>query len=47
VHHRRRLDALDGNDDGVKRLFIFTCSARGGPITCRNALGNEMRDPPG
>ena len=39
----RRVHALDGNVTGFGRLFFFTCSRRGGLITCRNALGDAMR----
>ena len=39
----RRLSALDGDVIGWERFDIFTCSARAGLITCRNALGDAMR----
>lgn len=39
----RRLSALDGDASGLERFFVFTCTARGTMITCRNALGDGMR----
>lgn len=39
----RRLSALDGDVNGWERFYLFTCSARGSVITCRNALGDAMR----
>lgn len=39
----RRVDAYDGNDNGMTHFVIFTCSRRAGLITCRNALGDAMR----
>lgn len=39
----RKIDGLDGDDSGLTRFFIFTCSRRGGLITCRNSLGDAMR----
>jgi hypothetical protein len=39
----RQADALDGNDTGLTRFFIFTCSRRASLITCRNPLGDAMR----
>ncbi len=39
----RQIDGYDGNDSGMTRFVIFTCSRRAGLITCRNALGDAMR----
>lgn len=39
----RLIDGYDGNDSGMTRFFIFTCSRRKELITCRNALGDAMR----
>lgn len=39
----RQVDGFDGNDNGLTRFFVFTCSRHGGLITCRNRLGDAMR----
>ena len=41
--HTGRVDAYDGDGAGLLRFFSFTCSSSGSDITCRNALGDEMR----
>jgi hypothetical protein len=38
----RQVDAYDGNDTGLTRFFIFTCTRRR-EITCMNKLGDAMR----
>jgi hypothetical protein len=35
--------ALDGDSAGLGRFYAFSCSRRGGLITCRNELGDAMR----
>jgi hypothetical protein len=40
----RRVGANDaGPIAGFERFLVFSCSRRGGLITCRNALGDAMR----
>ena len=39
----RQCDAYDGNDSGIARFEIFTCTRSGAVITCRNRLGDAMR----
>jgi hypothetical protein len=39
----RQADAYDGNDTGLTRFFIFTCSRPHNEITCKNKLGDAMR----
>jgi hypothetical protein len=38
-----RAQAYDGYATGWMRFFRFTCSNRGGLVTCANALGDAMR----